>query len=145
MNLKGVPPASSIEALRRMKLTKRRDTVPELAIRRVLHARGFRYLVDRQVIPGLRRRADLVFSSSKVAVFVDGCFWHRCPNHGTLPKSNGKWWATKLERNRQRDAHTNRELRRLGWRVIRVWEHESPARAAARVEAAINARLRSRS
>ena len=135
-----MPPASSLQARRRMQSTRQRDTIPEIAIRRVLHARGFRYRVDRPVIPGLRRRADLVFSGPKVAVFVDGCFWHSCPRHGTRPKANAKWWASKLETNRRRDSDTNRRLRASGWRVVRVWEHETPAKAADRVATAVNSR-----
>ena len=135
-----MPPASSLQARRRMQSTRQRDTTPEIAIRRVLHARGFRYRVDRPVIPGLRRRADLVFSGPKVAVFVDGCFWHSCPRHGTRPKANAKWWASKLETNRRRDSDTNHHLRASGWRVVRVWEHETPAKAADLVAAAVNSR-----
>jgi DNA (cytosine-5)-methyltransferase 1 len=139
-----VPPASSPEALRRMRATRRRDTPAELAVRRLLHARGLRFHVDRQVLPGTRRRADVVFPGAKVAAFIDGCFWHSCPRHRTAPKANAAWWAAKLGRNRRRDAETNRQLRRAGWLVERVWEHEVPAAAAARIAGSVRARLRHR-
>ncbi len=110
----------------------RRDTAPEMELRRRLHAAGFRYRVDHQPLPGLRRRADIVFTRKKVAVFVDGCFWHRCPEHGTMPASNAEWWEAKLARNVERDAETDRLLAEEGWTVIRVWEHEDPKLAAER-------------
>jgi DNA mismatch endonuclease, patch repair protein len=121
---------------------RRRDTGAEMAIRRLLHARGLRYRVDA-VLPGMRRRADLVFSSARVAVFVDGCFWHGCPEHGTQPKNNAAWWAEKIETNKRRDRDTDRRLAADGWIVLRVWEHEAPEVAAARVaEAVSNGKIR---
>jgi DNA (cytosine-5)-methyltransferase 1 len=138
------PWASSPEALRRMLATRRRDTSAEVAVRRLLHARRLRFRVDRQVLPSSRRRADIVFVSAKVVVFIDGCFWHSCPLHRTKPKANAAWWAAKLRQNRRRDAETNRELRQAGWRVERVWEHEAPEVAAARIEETVRARLRHR-
>jgi len=126
------PPASSPEALARMVRQRRRDTRPELAIRRLLHARGMRYRVDAP-LPGMRRRADLVFSSARVAVFVDGCFWHGCPEHGTQPKHNAAWWANKIAVNAERDRDTDRRLAADGWTVLRVWEHEAPETAAAQI------------
>jgi DNA mismatch endonuclease (patch repair protein) len=140
----GTPAASSGAALRRMRSTRQRDTDPELALRRLLHAAGLRFRVDRTVLPGLRRRADVVFATAKVAVFVDGCFWHCCPKHRTFPRMNRQWWAEKLEANRRRDADTNRQLIRAGWKVERVWEHEDPADAAARIELVVRARRASR-
>jgi len=128
-----------------MQMTRRRDTAAELAIRQILHASGLRYRVDREVLAGMRRRADLVFVMSRVAVFVDGCFWHSCPRHKTFPKANAAWWADKLARNRRRDAHTNRRLRRAGWHVERVWEHEMPAAAAARISRVVRVRSGRRS
>lgn len=133
------PPASSEDALRRMKSTRRRDTGPEVAIRRLLHLQGLRFRVDRTIL-GQRRRADIVFVAAKVAVFVDGCFWHSCPRHRTFPKANAEWWAAKLAGNRQRDLATNRSLRRAGWHVERVWEHEAPCEAAARISTRVRAR-----
>lgn len=111
----------------------RRDTRPEMALRRILHAMGLRYLVDRPPLAGLRRRADLVFTRARVAVYIDGCFWHSCPEHGTSPRNNGAWWTAKLEANRVRDADTDQRLGQAGWAVLRVWEHEDPDAAAARV------------
>ena len=118
-----------------------RDTMPELALRRELHRRGLRYRVDAAV-PGLRRRkVDIVFPRIRVAVFVDGCFWHGCPEHRTMPKANEAWWRSKLERNILRDRETDQALSELGWTVVRVWEHEPPEAAANRV-ADVVARIR---
>lgn len=119
-----------------------RDTRPELALRRHLHVAGLRYRVDRAPLPDLRRRADLVFGPARVAVFVDGCFWHGCPEHGNQPKTNEAWWAAKLQRNRDRDADTDRRLLAAGWLPVRVWEHEDPAVAAADLSALVAARRR---
>lgn len=130
------PIVSSDAALRRMRQQRRRDTAPEMALRRRLHAQGLRYRVDAP-LPTMRRRADLLFSSARVAVFVDGCFWHGCPEHGTQPMSNASWWAAKLAANVDRDRDTDRCLASLGWTVIRVWEHEPPAAAAERVAEAV--------
>ncbi|HKH64800.1 MAG TPA: very short patch repair endonuclease [Solirubrobacterales bacterium] len=118
----------------------RRDTLPELAIRSELHRRGLRFRVDRPPVPGIRSRADIVFGPARVAVYVDGCFWHSCPEHGTRPKANAEWWEQKLRRNRQRDAETNRALQAAGWEVVRVWEHEDPSEVAERVEAILRTR-----
>ena len=112
---------------------RRRDTQPELRLRRILHARGLRFRVDAQPVRGLRRRADLVFGPSKVAVFVDGCFWHGCPDHGTLPKSNADYWLPSVSRNVERDRETDALLQAEGWCVVRVWEHENGEEAADRV------------
>jgi len=117
-----------------------------MAIRRLLHARGLRYRVDR-VLPlrGVRRRADLVFGPARVAVFVDGCYWHGCPDHGNPAiKANTWYWPTKIAGNRARDEDTDRRLAELGWLPIRVWEHEAPADVAARIEAAVVERRRVR-
>lgn len=118
----------------------RRDTLPELALRRALYARGLRYRVDVAPLPGLRRRADVVFSAARVAVFVDGCFWHSCPLHGTSPKANAAWWAVKLVDNVRRDRDTDARLVEQGWVVIRVWEHEASEDAAERIAAAVRGR-----
>lgn len=128
----GRPTASSPDALARMTRQRRRDTGPEMAIRRILFGSGLRYRVDA-VLPGMRRRADLLFRSARVAVFVDGCFWHGCPEHGTQPKSNATWWAEKIAANIQRDRDTDRRLAEAGWHVVRVWEHEPAAQAALRI------------
>jgi DNA mismatch endonuclease (patch repair protein) len=116
-----------------------------LALRRVLHGLGLRYLVHRRPLPGLRRSADVVFPRARVAVFVDGCFWHGCPEHGCRPKVNDWYWQPKLASNQQRDADTNRQLEAAGWAVVRIWEHEDPQVAAQRVEALVRIRARHRS
>lgn len=118
----------------------RRDTQPELALRRALHGLGLRYRVDA-ALPGMpRRRADVLFPVAQVAVFVDGCFWHACPLHGTAPASNREWWAAKLARNVERDRETDAHVAALGWVVVRVWEHEDAATAASTIEALVRSR-----
>ena len=124
----------------RMARIRNRDTAAELSIRKELHRRGRRYFVQRAVLPG-RRRADIVFPRAKVAVFVDGCFWHSCPEHATSPKTNADWWADKLARNVARDRQTDSDLQAAGWCVIRVWEHESASDAADAIEAAVREAL----
>ena len=119
-----------------MRNTRTRDTPCELAIRRLLHANGFRYRVDYRALPAVRRKADIVFTRAKVAVFVDGCFWHDCPDHGSAPKANAAWWRDKLDTNVRRDRETDQLLRDAGWTVLRIWEHEAPVDA---VEAIVNA------
>lgn len=121
----------------RMRAQRRRDTAPEVALRRELHRRGARFFVDRPPLRGLRRRADLVFPRKRVAVYVDGCFWHSCPQHATSPKNNAQWWADKLAANVVRDRDTDVRLAAAGWRVVRIWEHENPTEAADRVQAAL--------
>lgn len=117
-----------------MRGNRSRDTGPELALRRLLHARGLRYLVDSRPEPDLNRRADVVFRGPKVAVFVHGCFWHGCHRHYQPPKTNDGYWSEKVMRNKQRDAHTRRRLRARGWTVITVWEHDDMRGAAERIE-----------
>ncbi|WP_048832545.1 very short patch repair endonuclease [Nocardia cyriacigeorgica] len=120
-----------------MSRQRRAGTAPELALRRELHRRGLRYFVDRAPIRGQRRRADVVFPRLRVAVYVDGCFWHSCPQHATYPKNNAEWWAEKLAGNVARDRATDDALAAAGWRVIRIWEHEDPVAAAGRIAAAL--------
>ena len=133
------PPTPLDDATRRRFEAQRvRDTEPELALRRELHRRGYRYRLDRRVSENVRSRPDLVFTSERVAVYVDGCFWHGCPDHGTAPKNNADWWQNKLDANRARDEQTNTALTDEGWTVIRVWEHELPETAATRVAAAVD-------
>lgn len=116
-----------------MSRLRRRDNPQELALRRELHSLGLRYRVHYPV-PGARRRTiDIAFTSRKVAVFIDGCFWHGCVEHGTSPSSNSKWWQRKLLANQQRDRDTDRLLQERGWTVVRIWEHESLKSAASRV------------
>ena len=118
-----------------------RDTAPELALRSALHRSGLRYRIDVRPEPSLRRRADVVFGNAKVAVFVDGCFWHGCPVHGGQPRANAEWWRQKLARTQARDAETDRKLSQAGWTVVRVWEHEDADAAADRIKAIVQ-RLR---
>jgi DNA mismatch endonuclease, patch repair protein len=120
-----------------MRSTRQRDTPAEIALRSELHRRGLRFYVDRSPLVGSRRRADVVFPRARVAVFVDGCFWHGCPEHGTAPKANSRWWREKLDRNRRRDEATNAMLAAVGWTVVRVWEHEIAREAADRVTRAV--------
>jgi DNA mismatch endonuclease, patch repair protein len=127
-----------------MAKVRTRDTSPELALRSELHRRSLRFRVDRAPLRELRSRADIVFGPARVAVYVDGCFWHRCPEHESMPKANKEYWEQKLARNVERDAEVDRRLDESGWRVIRVWEHEEPETAANRVEAAVRSRVRSR-
>ncbi|MCP9621778.1 very short patch repair endonuclease [Nocardia otitidiscaviarum] len=114
----------------RMARQRRVGTAPEVALRRELHRRGARFFVDRAPVRGLRRRADIVFPRRRVAVYVDGCFWHSCPEHATFPKNNAEWWAEKLAGNVARDRDTDARLREAGWTVVRVWEHERAESAA---------------
>jgi DNA mismatch endonuclease (patch repair protein) len=137
--LEAPPPPSSKQARVRMVRQPRRDTAPEVALRSALHAAGFRYRVDVRPLPGLRRTADIVFRRKRVAVFVDGCFWHQCPIHSRPSKANTAWWQAKLARNRARDAETDEVLAEHGWKVIRVWEHEDPRVAARGIADVVNA------
>jgi DNA mismatch endonuclease (patch repair protein) len=103
-----------------------RNTSPEVAVRKLLHAEGLRYRLHVRV-PGMPRRTiDIAFPGQKVAVFLDGCFWHGCPQHATEPKSNTEWWRLKIRRNIDRDLETTEYLRAAGWTVLRFWEHASP-------------------
>lgn len=120
-----------------MRRFRSRDTKPELAVRRYLHAAGFRYRVHVAVPEHPRRTIDIAFSRQKVAVFIDGCYWHACPQHGRVPATNSTWWAEKLRRNVERDQETDAALERNGWTVMRFWEHEDPTVAAEAVERAI--------
>ncbi|MFJ6390271.1 very short patch repair endonuclease [Streptomyces sp. NPDC091972] len=121
-----------------MAAIRRRDTRPERSVRSLLHAAGKRYRVDFRVdLEGARPRPDIAFTRARVAVFVDGCFWHSCPQHGTKPGVNQGYWQPKLERNVARDRANDRALVAAGWTVIRVWEHESPHDAARRIIAVL--------
>lgn len=123
---------------RTMLANRRRDTSPELAVRRRLHAAGLRYRVDFPPLGG-RRRADIVFTKQRIAVFVDGCFWHGCPQHATTPKRNAEYWVPKLHRNAQRDRETDLMLREAGWTSLRFWEHEPPESVASSIARAVSA------
>jgi DNA mismatch endonuclease, patch repair protein len=114
-----------------MKRMPRSDTEPELALRRELHRRGLRFRVGVTELPG---RPDIVFSRARLVVFVDGCFWHACPEHGTLPKNNRDWWRAKLDGNVARDRRKDERLVELGWLPLHIWEHTPTAAGADRVE-----------
>ena len=130
--------ASTAAVRARMQKQPTRDTAAELAVRRLLHSRGLRYRVDAAPAAGLRRRADLVFGPSRVAVFIDGCFWHGCPEHGSRPTTaNPGYWSEKIRKNRDRDLDTDTTLNGLGWLVVRAWEHEDPEAVAQRVAEAV--------
>lgn len=112
-----------------MRSNRGRDTGPERAIRSILHRTGLRYRVDSAPLGG-RRRADIVFTRQRIAVFIDGCFWHSCPIHGTQPRRNADYWTPKLIRNVQRDRETDAMLERARWIVLRFWEHDAPESVA---------------
>jgi DNA mismatch endonuclease (patch repair protein) len=115
---------------------RRTETKPEILLRSALHARGLRFRKDYPIrVPGRRPiRADVVFTKAKVAVFVDGCFWHGCPEHQTTPKSNPDYWVPKLKRNVERDREVDEALAHAGWQVLRIWEHEDVGRSAKRIQ-----------
>lgn len=114
----------------RMSRQASRDTEPEVAVRKLLHASGYRYRLNERVPHMSRRTIDIAFTRAKVAVFLDGCFWHGCPEHATQPKSNAEWWRQKLDRNMARDAETTAHLVAEGWTVLRFWEHQAPVQVA---------------
>lgn len=123
-----------------MQANKGRDTKPELALRRAVHALGLRYRVSVRPLSAVRRTADMVFTKAKVAVFLDGCFWHGCPEHHTKSATNADYWAEKVRRNRERDAETDSLFAAAGWLVMRVWEHEAPDLAAVKIANEVGAR-----
>lgn len=116
-----------------MKSNKGRDTRPEIALRSAVHALGLRYRVSMRPITHLRRTADLVFPRVQVAVFLDGCFWHGCPEHHTVAVTNAEFWANKVAATKERDNDTDARLQEAGWMTVRVWEHEDPSEAALRI------------
>ncbi|MCV7316134.1 very short patch repair endonuclease [Mycolicibacillus parakoreensis] len=107
-----------------MRAQKTSGTGIELRVRRRLHALGYRYRVDCRPLADHKFRGDIVWRGRRIAVFLDGCFWHGCPEHGTIPKSNTEWWLAKLQENRDRDRRVDTLLRQRGWRVLRFWEHD---------------------
>ncbi|MFF8804880.1 very short patch repair endonuclease [Streptomyces omiyaensis] len=139
-----IPPkgswASSASRRRNMQAIRSRDTKPEQAIRRLVHAQGLRYRVSAKPLPGFRRTADMVFGPAKVAVFVDGCYWHGCPQHYVPPKTNPGYWSKKVEGNVTRDRDTDRRLTEAGWLVLRFWEHMPPAECATQITEAVSSR-----
>lgn len=133
--------ASSPSSRAVMRANRGRDTRPERALRSAVHALGMRYRVAARPLPDVRRTADLVFSRVKVAVFLDGCFWHGCPDHHRKATgATAEFWATKIDGNKRRDADTDQRLRGAGWEVVRIWEHEDPGQAARRVAACVQNR-----
>jgi len=116
-----------------MAKVRQKGTDAEVALRRELYRMGLRYRIDYQLLRQPRRVADVAFPGRRIAIFVDGCFWHGCPEHVTWPKRNAEFWRQKIEANRRRDEDTNERLASLGWTVLRFWEHESPIEAAATV------------
>ena len=120
-----------------MVANRRRDTKPELVVRRELHRRGLRFRVDYPVLP--RRRADIAFPKRRIAVFIDGCFWHDCPEHGTASKANAEFWAAKLVANKTRDRDTDLRLGEVGWTVLRFWEHEDTEDVVSTIETTVRA------
>lgn len=135
--------ASSEARRRNMQAIRSRDTTPERRIRSLLHAQGLRYRVAARPLADLRRTADVVFRPAKVAVFIDGCYWHGCPEHYVPPKTNSGYWSVKVATNMARDRDTDTRLTDAGWTVLRFWEHESPDRCALQIAAAVD-RLRTR-
>ena len=132
------PPAPLDEATsRRMRAQRTTGTAPEMAVRRRLHAMGHRYRVDAKVLPDRRWRGDLVWRGRRLVVFIDGCFWHGCPEHGRVTAHNRLWWDNKIGRNRERDETVTATLAGRGWTVMRFWEHEDPDEVAAAVHAAL--------
>jgi len=127
------PRPSSKAARARMVAVRRKGTAAEIALREALDDLDLVYETNERPLSDLRRTADILFRDEKVAVFVDGCFWHGCPLHGTHAKSNKKFWAEKIKRNQKRDTDTNRRLEKAGWTVLRIWEHEDPVVAAKKI------------
>ncbi|MEX1142786.1 MAG: very short patch repair endonuclease [Thermoleophilaceae bacterium] len=135
------PHPTSSDVSRRMRANRRSGTRPEVALRSALHALGLRFRKDHPIrLPDRVVRPDVVFTRQRLAVFVDGCFWHRCPTHGTAPRANSDYWGPKLARNVERDRKVDRSLTAAGWRVVRAWEHEDPAAVALTVDQAIRPR-----
>ncbi|MFC1400260.1 very short patch repair endonuclease [Streptacidiphilus sp. N1-5] len=132
--------ASSAARRRNMQAIRSRDTAPELALRSLVHAAGLRYRVAAKPLPGMRRTADLLFRPTRVAVFVDGCYWHGCPEHFVPPRTNPGYWREKIGRNVQRDRDTDARLAEAGWLVLRFWEHQPAVLCAAEVVTAVNER-----
>jgi DNA mismatch endonuclease (patch repair protein) len=133
------PTPSSAAVSAAMRGNKRSDTKPERAIRSILHGRGYRFRKDFAIkADSLRVRADIAFTRQRVAIFIDGCFWHRCPDHGNRPRANASYWSKKLDGNAARDHRVNEALSAAGWTVMRIWEHEAPHEAADAVALAVS-------
>jgi DNA mismatch endonuclease (patch repair protein) len=137
---RGRPRASSVDVRASMQGNRARDTKPELALRSQLHALGLRYRVSARPVPDVRLTADVVFTRARVAVFVDGCYWHGCPDHHRPARKNSEFWTEKIATNRRRDTDVNQMLSQAGWEVVRVWEHEDPGEAARRINEVVRSR-----
>lgn len=123
-----------------MRAIRRRDTRPELKIRSLLHRSGLRYRVDHRIGTGRSApRPDIAFTKQRIAVFIDGCFWHQCPEHATMPRENREFWEAKLARNVERDRENDVALELMGWTVLRFWEHEAAENVAAAIIASVRA------
>jgi DNA mismatch endonuclease (patch repair protein) len=136
------PKASSGVVRKVMQAVRRRDTTPEIVIRRGLFEVGLRYRVNSHPVPTLPIKADVIFPRARVAVFVDGCFWHGCPRHFRLPRANTSWWKEKVEDNVRRDRRNTKLLKRSGWRVVRIWEHEVTSGAVSKMVSRVVALVR---
>lgn len=136
VSLQDVDPAVS----RRMARTRGRDNPAERSLRSALHKKGFRFRVHHKAIKGVRRTIDIAFPSRRLAIFIDGCFWHGCPIHGTWPTKNAMFWREKIEANRKRDRDTNKKLKADGWAVVRIWEHEDTEVAMRRIVRSLGTR-----
>ena len=138
---RSAPRPSSAAASAVMKGNRGRDTRPELLLRSAMHRIGLRFRKDHPVVvEGVRVRPDAVFGRAKVAVFLDGCLWHACATHGTVPRSNTDYWVAKFRRNVERDRRVDEALRGAGWKVVRVWEHEDPDDAASHIASVVRTR-----
>lgn len=129
--------ATDAHARATMVANRSKDTGPERAVRSLLHAQGLRYRTHFCPVQPLRRTADIVFTRWRIAVFIDGCFWHACPEHFVAPKSNSEYWMSKMEGNQRRDREVNSTLNEAGWTVLRFWEHEPPLGVADRIVIAV--------
>lgn len=139
------PHPTSADVTTRMRANRGTDTKPEIAVRSALHRRGLRFRKHHPIrLPDRLVKPDIVFTRLKVAVFIDGCFWHGCPEHGTTPKANSAYWGPKLERNRERDVAVNAGLSKAGWHVVRAWEHESAGSIADRIQQVLESRAQCR-
>lgn len=134
------PEPSSERVSRQMSKLGQRDTAPELLVRSLLHQKGLRFRVHCRPVASINSRADIVFRPAKVAVYIDGCFWHFCPDHGSIPASNSEFWNKKLTGNRERDKRVVDQLSEYGWLVLRFWEHENPSKVADAIERCVRTR-----
>jgi len=136
------PKSRSLAVRNVMRANRGVDTGPEIRLRSLVHKAGLRYAIDVRPEADINRRADLVFRAAKVAVFVNGCFWHGCPKHYSSPKSNKRYWSEKVRRNRARDVETRFLLKRRGWRVLVFWEHQPAQSCSERVVSVVSERKR---